>query len=418
MKRYLCIDLKSFYASVECIERKIDPLTSYLVVADEKRGGGAITLAVTPSMKKLGVSSRGRVFQIPKNVSYIMAKPRMSLYIKYSADIYGVYLKYFSSDDIHVYSIDEVFIDITSYIKLYNMSDREIALMVMKDVLETTGITSTCGIGANLYLAKIALDIYSKRCPDNIGFLDEVSFKKELWNHRPLIDFWQIGEGISKKLENMGIYNMRQLYFSNHKRLYREFGVNAEILIDHSIGVESCTISDIKKYKPKGNSFSNSQMLFRNYNYDEVMVLVEEMLYEMVIRLKKDKSVCRGISFFVCYSKEVISHSGASKKLSRDSDSYEELLKEIKCIFERNINKNIGIRKISIGFFDVSKREFGQISLFDNNLEENNSDDKLFDTMSELKDKYGKNILLKGISYTSEGRQRFRNSLIGGHNAE
>ncbi len=400
------------------MERGIDPLTSYLVVADKSRGEGAITLAVTPSMKKLGVNSRSRVFQIPKDIKYIMARPRMSLYIKYSTEIYGVYLKYFSSDDIHVYSIDEVFIDISSYINLYNMSDRDIALMVMKDIFNTTGITSTCGIGTNLYLAKIALDIYSKKCSDNIGYLDEILYKKLLWEYRPLTDFWQIGKGISKKLERLGIFTMRQLYFSDHRSLYKEFGINAELLIDHAIGVEPCTIKDIKNYKCRGSSFSNSQVLFRDYKYDEIMILVEEMLDEMVIRLKRSNLVCCGISFFVHYSKEVISHSGGSKKLSRDSDNYRELLLEVSTIFNKSINKDVGIRKISLSFFDVKKKEFDQVSLFDEVDNSKELDDKLVNTMKDLKNKYGKNILLKGISYTSGGRQRFRNSLIGGHNAE
>ena len=275
---YLCIDLKTFYASVECVERGLDPFNTNLVVADPDRGKGTICLAVSPKMKMLGVKNRCRVFEIPPNIKYIMATPRMKKYIEYSANIYGIYLKYFSKDDIHVYSIDEAFIDVTNYLRLYKVDAIDLAKMVIKDIFKTYGITATAGIGTNMYLAKIALDITAKHSSTNIGFLDEEKYKKELWHHRPLSDFWQIGKGIERRLNKMRIFDMYDIAHTDQKRLYKEFGVNAEYLIDHSFGRETCTIADIKKYKPKTNSITNSQVLFEDYSFDKARLVLKEMV--------------------------------------------------------------------------------------------------------------------------------------------
>ena len=282
MNVYLCIDLKTFYASVECVERNLNPFKTDLVVADIKKGNGTICLAISPHMKQRGIRNRCRVFEIPKNVHPIYAKPRMKKYIEYSAKIYGIYLKYVSKDDIHVYSIDEAFLDITSYLNLYNLSKVEMAKMIMKDILDTTGITATCGIGDNMYLAKIALDIISKHVKDNIGYLNEELFKEKLWYHTPLTDFWGIGHGIEERLHKLHLTNMYDIAHANKNKLYKEFGINAELLIDHSFGKETCTIKDIKNYKSKSNSISNSQILFKDYNYIQTRIVLSEMIDNLI----------------------------------------------------------------------------------------------------------------------------------------
>lgn len=281
MSYYLVIDLKSFYASVECVERGLDPMTTNLVVADPERTDKTICLAVSPSMKALGVRNRCRVFEIPPDVDYIMAEPRMQKYIDYAADIYAIYLRYIAPKDIHVYSIDEAFLDITPYLERYHRTPREMALFLMGRISEEIGVRSTAGIGTNLYLAKIALDITAKHSPEFIGELTEESYREELWDHRPLTDFWRIGRGISDKLASRGIFTMRQLAMADEDMLYRLFGIDAELLIDHAWGRESTTIEDIKAYKPKVNSLSQGQVLMRNYDKDETRIIVREMMETM-----------------------------------------------------------------------------------------------------------------------------------------
>ena len=282
---YLCIDLKTFYASVECVERGLDPFSTNLIVADPTRGKGSICLAVSPKMKMLGVKNRCRVFEIPSNIKYITAMPRMKKYIEYSGNIYGIYLKYFSKEDIHVYSIDEAFIDATHYLKMYNMNAIELAKTIVKNIYDEYKITAAAGVGTNLYLAKIALDITAKHSADNIGYLNEEKYINELWEHKPLTDFWQVGKGIEKRLNKMRLYNMHDIALCEQKALYKEFGINAELLIDHAWGKESCKMEDIKKYTPKNNSISNSQVLFKDYNFEKARLLVKEMVELGSLRL-------------------------------------------------------------------------------------------------------------------------------------
>ena len=257
-RTYLCIDMKSFFASVECAERGLSPFETNLVVADESRGKGAITLAITPKMKALGVRNRCRLFEIPKNIDYIIALPHMNLYIKYCADIFDIYLDCFSPDDIHQYSIDEAFIDVTDYLSIYKLEPKQLAKKIINEIAERTHIPATCGIGTNLYLAKIALDITAKHCKDHIGMLDEQTFKETLWEHRPITDFWNIANGIATRLARYGIHDMKGVATAPEDLLYRNFGKNAKLLIDHANGKESCTIADIKNYKGKSKSISNS----------------------------------------------------------------------------------------------------------------------------------------------------------------
>ena len=266
MKWYLCIDLKTFYASVECVERNLDPFKTDLVVADIKRNKGAICLAISSKMKMRGIKNRCRIYDIPKNVKPIIAKPRMKKYIEYSAKIYGIYLNYVSKEDIHVYSIDEAFLDVTTYLKMYKMNGISLAKKIMDDIKKQTGITATAGVGTNMYLAKIALDILSKHDESNIGYLDEKLYKEKMLDHTPLTDFWQIGKGIQNRLYKHHIMTMRDILNASPSILYKEFGVNALYLIDHANGIEPMTIKEIKEYKPVSTSISSSQILFRNYN--------------------------------------------------------------------------------------------------------------------------------------------------------
>ena len=303
-KVYICIDLKTFFASVECVERGLDPFKTKLVVADEERGNGTICLAVSPKMKELGVRNRCRLFEIPSNLDFIIAKPRMKKYIEYSANIYGIYLKYIDKNDIHVYSIDECFIDVTKYLKLYKKDVYQISKMLIDDVYNTYGITATVGIGPNLFLAKVALDISAKHKKTNIAYLDEDVFKETLWDHTPLTDFWQIGRGIQDRLQKHNIYTLKQVSECDPVILYKEFGINAEILIDHSKGIEPTTIAEIKKYKSKNNSISYGQVLFEDYTYDEAFLVMKEMVELACLDLIDKHLVTNHISLGVIVEKE------------------------------------------------------------------------------------------------------------------
>ena len=261
MNYFMCIDLKTFFASVECVERGLDPFKTDLVVADPARTNGAICLAISPKMKARGIRNRCRIFEIPKNVNYIIAKPRMQKYIDYAANVYAIYLRFFAKEDIHVYSIDEAFIDVTHYLKLYKTDPESLAKRIMDIILKELGITATAGVGTNLYLAKIALDITAKHVASNIGYLDENKFIEELGDHTNLTDFWQIGRGTEKRLHRLGIKNMNEIRETNPAILYKEFGINAELMIDHASGRESCTMADIKKYKSTSNSLNQIDRL-------------------------------------------------------------------------------------------------------------------------------------------------------------
>ena len=289
-RQYLCIDLKSFYASVECVERGLDPMTTNLVVADPERSEKTICLAVSPSLKALGVHNRCRVFEIPKNIKYIMAEPRMQKYIDYAAEIYAIYLKYVSPDDIHVYSIDEVFMDVTKYLVLYQTDAKSLAKRIMDDVLCKIGVRAACGIGTNLYLAKIALDITAKHAEDFIGILDEETYRKTLWDHRPLTDFWRVGPGIAARLESKMLYTMGAVARAPEELLYRMFGIDAELLIDHAWGREPVTIADIKAYRSKTNCLTSGQVLMRDYSFEEGELIVKEMMDQLCLEMA-DKGV-------------------------------------------------------------------------------------------------------------------------------
>lgn len=414
-KSYLCIDLKTFYASVECVERGLDPFSTNLVVADPSRGKGAICLAISPKMKMLGIKNRCRIYEIPPTTKYITALPRMKKYIEYSANIYAIYLKYFAKEDIHVYSIDEAFMDATNYLKMYNMTSEELAKKIIKDIFNTYGITATAGIGTNMYLAKIALDITAKHSASNIGYLDEEKYKKELWNHKPLSDFWQIGKGIERRLNKMRIFDMEQLAHADPKKLYKEFGVNAEYLIDHSWGKESCTIADIKAYKPKTNSISNSQILFEDYSFEKARLVLKEMVELGSLRLIESNLVTDTVQLYVGYSKDIINATGGTQKILVCTNVYSELVKAFLSVYDRTTNRNVGIRRIGISFGNVIETENVQLSLF-TNQEKIDKERKLELAISSLKNKMGKNMILRGMNFEDGATTITRNKLIGGHN--
>ena len=412
----MCIDLKSFYASVECAERGLDPFKIKLVVADPSRGDGAITLAATPAIKRLGVKSRGRIYEIPKNIEYITATPRMSLYMEYSARIYKTILKYICKDDIYVYSIDECFIDATPYLNLYKLKIRDLAKLIIKDIYNTTSITATCGIGTNMFLCKVALDICAKHKSDNIAYLDEDIFKQTLWHHRPLTDFWMIGKGSEARLNALGIKDLYDLAHYDEKILYKVFGINAKTLIDHANGKEDTTIADIKAYKPKSNSLSNSQILFEDYNYKDAYIVLKEMVETNVLELTSKHLVTNHISLYIGYSKDVIKASSSSNLISNTTNSYKILLNEFTTLYKKIVNTNYPIRKLGISFGNLKDEYYAQYDLF-TDVDEIEKERKAQEALVYIKQKYGKNTVLKGTNFLDKATARKRNTLIGGHNA-
>lgn len=415
-KIYLCIDLKSFYASVECVERGLDPFDVNLVVADPDRGGGAITLAATPAIKKLGVPSRGRIYEIPEGIEYITARPRMHLYMEYSAKIYSIFLKHIASEDIHVYSIDEAFLDITSYLELYKMSPKQLARRILDDIYDETGITATVGIGTNLFLTKVALDITAKHTPDNMGYLDEELFRQQLWHHTPLTDFWMIGPGTANHLARLGITDLYGITQFPEFILYREFGINAEILIDHARGKETVEIKDIKAYQPKANSISNSQILFEDYNYKDAFLILKEMVDSNVLALTEKHLVSDHISLFIGYSKNKRKPSRGSTKITNRTNSYRILMEEFRLLYQKIVDLNYPIRHIGISFGNVRDEIYEQYDLFAD-VEEIEKERKLQQTLVDIRNKFGKNAVLKGMNYLDKGTARYRNTTIGGHKA-
>jgi DNA polymerase V len=413
----LCIDLKSFYASVECIERGLDPMTTNLVVADPERSDKTICLAITPAMKALGIHNRCRVFEIPKNVKYITAEPRMQKYIDYAAQIYGIYLQYISKEDIHVYSIDEAFFDVTRYLAHYKLNAKEMAVMLMSEVFKRTGIRAACGVGTNLYLAKIALDITAKHSPDFIGILDEASYQKTLWDHKPMMDFWRVGPGTARRLQEHGITTMGQVARADEEMLYEIFGIDAELLIDHAWGRESTTIADIKAFKPKTNCLTSGQVLMRDYSYKEGKLIVREMMDLLCLDLAEKGLVTASVSLYVGYSNALRAvPARGTASLSSASCSDTVLIGAITGLYEQIVDKSKPVRRINISCNHVTKEEeSSQISFFDKKDEADQRDRELQKTVLGIKDKYGKDAVLKGMNFQEAATTRARNHQIGGH---
>lgn len=502
---YIAIDLKSFYASVECVERQLDPLTTHLVVADLERTEKTICLAVSPSLKAYGIPGRARLFEVVQRVkeinarrrqqapkhqfmgssyfakelaehpelelSYLVAPPRMAYYMEYSTAVYQTYLKYLAPEDIHVYSIDEVFLDVTHYLNTYRMTPRELAGKIIQSVLEETGITATAGIGTNLYLCKVAMDIVAKHVtPDEKGLriaeLDEMSYRKLLWDHRPLTDFWRIGHGYQKKLQANGLYTMGDIArcslggpgdFHNEELLYQLFGINAELLIDHAWGYEPVTMAHIKAYRPSENSISTGQVLHCPYDFEKGKLIVREMTDGLTLDLVEKGLVTDHLTLTVGYDMENLSDAAAKKsyqgEITRDyygrkvpkhahgsvrlkgpTSSARLILMEMEKLYERIVNPRLSVRRIMVAFGRLEKESdakekpaFEQLELFTDyeaaarkKEAENQALEKerrLQEAMLAVKKKYGKNAMLKGMNLQEGATARERNQQIGGHKA-
>ena len=414
-KIYLCIDLKSFYASVECVERGWDPLTARLVVADPERSEKTICLAVSPALKQMGVPNRCRVFQIPKEIPYKMAPPRMQLYIDYAAKIYGVYLKYIAKEDIQVYSIDEAFLDVTNYLHLYQMTAVELGRKIMQDILDTTGIPAACGVGTNLYLAKVALDIMAKHETDRIAYLDEARYREKLWKHKPLTDFWRVGRGTVERLSNMGICTMKEIAHARESLLYKAFGIDAELLIDHAWGREPVTIADIKAYRPKNTSFSSGQVLPRDYEYEEGVLVVKEMADLLCLDLVDQGLVTSHISLVIGYSNQkCFEPAKGSTTLRSATSSNRRLLSYVEQLYRRIVRPGAYIRRITLTYTGVMTEDYQQFDLF-SNPEETEKDVKAQRAVISIKQRYGRNAILKGMNLEESATTIERNGQIGGH---
>lgn len=414
-RMYLCIDLKSFYASVECVERGLDPMTTNLAVADPERSEKTICLAISPAMKELGVPNRCRVFQIPGNIEYIKAPPRMRLYMEYSANIYAIYLRYIAKEDIHVYSIDEAFLDVTDYLAMYQLTAKELAVKIMDDIRKETGITATCGIGTNLYLAKIALDITAKHVKDNIGYLDEELYRKTLWRHRPLNDFWRVGKGTVRRLESIGLLTMEDIAKADEEILYKMFGIDAELLIDHAWGRETTTIHDIKTYTTKSTSISSGQVLPRDYDFEEGMIIIKEMADNLCLEMLDKGLVTESITLDVGYSNEIQKpHAKGTASMTICTNSIHAIMPYVVELYSRILDRNLPIRRMNLTFNNVRDEVYEQYDLF-TDVEEITRDRKLQKAALEIKKKFGKNALVRGMDLQDAGTAMERNRQIGGH---
>lgn len=451
---YIAIDLKSFYASVECMERGLNPLTTNLVVADRSRTEKTICLAVSPSLKAYGIGGRCRLFEVEQRlkeikaatgeeVSYITAPPRMQHYINCSAEIYSIYLKYIAPEDIHVYSIDEVFMDVTNYLSLYRMSAHDLARMIIQDVLSHTGITATAGIGSNLYLAKVAMDIVAKRVKADadgvrIAQLDEMEYRRLLWDHRPLTDFWRVGKGIAARLERNHINTMgdlAQTSLYNEDWLYRQFGIDAELLIDHAWGWEPCRISDIKSYRPQSSSIGAGQVLHCPYPFEKARLIVREMTDDLILDLADQGLMTGGIVLDVGYDRDNVdrgSYKGAihvdrygrsvpkpahgTANLGAPTSSTKKIMDAALELFDRIADKNLLVRRITITAIGLTDSACEQFDLFTDPVQLE-KERKMQQAMLSIKKRFGKNAILKGTSLEEGATARDRNHQIGGHNA-
>lgn len=419
MAVYMCLDLKSFYASVECADLGVDPFTTPLVVADASRGLGAITLAISPALKALGVKNRCRLFEIPSTIEYIAVKPRMRRYMEVSASIYGVLLEYVAPEDIHVYSIDEYFIDVTPYSRLYKKSYYDLALLFKEKVLDRTHIHATVGLGSNLFLAKVALDVLAKHTPQGIGVLNEELFKEKIWYHQPITDIWQIGRGIAHRLHKYGVVDLHGITTVPEDRWYKEFGVNAELLIDHAWGRETCTMKEIHAYRPAKHSLSRGQILLRNYSYEECFVPLREMVESLLLELIAEEALTKHISLGVRYADRTVKGTGGSRRLSKYTCSLEVLSQAVLELYKETVHRHQEIRQLSVGFDDLVNRAAvpWEEDLFSDNSKEEEKAYQVERTVLEIKERFGGNSILRASSLQEEGTMQFRNTLVGGHNA-
>ena len=392
-------------------------MTTKLVVADPERSDKTICLAVSPALKALGIPGRCRVFEIPKHIDYIMAPPRMHLYLEYSARVYAIYLKYISKDDIHVYSVDEAFKDVTDYLPLYHMTARQLGQRIINDILEALCLRATCGIGTNLFLTKVALDISAKHSPDFIGELDEKTYLETLWDHRPLTDFWRVGKGISNRLATYGIMTMRDIAHANEDLMYKLFGVNAELLIDHAWGRESVTIKDIKNYTSMSHSLTQGQVLMCDYSFEKGLIIAKEMMDVMCLDMVDKGLVSKSFTLTVGYAKNTpLPMAKGTFSLDTETNSDSILIPEIAKLYEKVVNPSYMIRRMYVVANGVIPEEYTQYSFFmpSENLER---DRKIQKAVLEIKNKFGKNAILKGLNFEEGATTRERNNQIGGHKA-
>lgn len=413
-RNIVCIDLKSFFASCECVERNLDPFKTPLVVAEPNRNG-AITLAVTPYMKKMGVKSRSRIYEIPKNIKYMTVRPRMSLYVEKSKEVIDIYLDYVASEDLHVYSIDECFLDLTNYMKLYKKSMREIAKDILNSVYRATGLCATAGIGPNMLLAKIAMDVEAKHNSDFIAEWDYSDVETKLWDITPLSNMWGIGSRMEKKLNSLGLYKVGDIAKYNKLKLKEKFGVIGEELWYHSNGIDLSKISDFNK-ESKEKSISNSQVLYKDYYNNEINLIIEEILMQLTKRLRKEKYTTGRVSFGITYSKVVGNGFYVSKRLDNQTNDSKELYKVLINIFDKYYEENTPIRKVSISLSKLDNDDAMQLNLFEK-IEDKIKTKNINDTIDNINEKYGSNSLLKATSLLDNSTIRDRNNKIGGHNA-
>lgn len=413
-RNIICIDLKSFFASCECIERKLDPFTTPLVVADPNRNG-AITLAVTPYMKKLGVKSRGRIYEIPKNIKYIKAKPRMNLYIKKSKEVVDVYLEYVSHEDLHIYSIDECFLDVTNYMKLYQKTTYELALDILNRVFKKTGLCATAGIGPNMLLAKVCMDIEAKKSTNFIAEWSYDDVKTKLWNITPLSNMWGIGHRMEKKLNSLGITTIGDLANYNKLKLKEKFGVIGEELWYHANGIDLSKISDFKR-EAKEKSISNSQVLFKDYYNNEIHLIIKEITSNLTKRLRKENYLTKRISLHISYSKNITGGFSVSKKLDNSTNDQNKIYKVLINMFDSYYEENMPIRKIGISLSKLETNDHIQLNLFET-LDNINKNNNINETIDIINEKYGNNSILPATSLLKNSTIKERNNKIGGHNA-
>ncbi len=410
----LCIDLKSFYASVECIERKLDPFKVPLVVANKLQGDGAITLAITPALKKLGVKSRGRLFEIPKNINYTIVPPRMSLYVKKSEEIVKIYLDFVAKEDLHVYSIDEAFLDVTNYLKYYNMPLEKLALKILKTITKKTGLTATCGIGPNMFLAKAALDNDAKYASNGIAMWNYDDVPNKLWPIKPLSNMWGIGYRMEKNLNNLGIHSVYDLAHYDKNKLKDLFGVIGEELWNHANGYDAAVISEGYNLK-RSVCFSSSQILFKDYTKENIHLIFSETLDVLTSRLRKTNKVCKLIGLSIGYSKDCGGGFYHTIKMDASTDNKKELFRYINLLFDKYY-EGLPIRKVGISLGGLHSKKAMQLNLFDDYMDVI-KDDLTNKKIDEIKNKYGKNSILSASSLLDDSTIISRNKKIGGHSA-
>ena len=413
-RNIICIDLKSFFASCECVERKLDPFTTPLVVAEPNRNG-AITLAVTPYMKNLGVKSRGRIYEIPKNINYITAKPRMSLYIEKSKEVVDIYLEYISYEDLHIYSIDECFLDVTNYMKLYKKTTYELAQDILNRIYKKTGLCATAGIGPNMLLAKVCMDTEAKKSPNFIAEWTYNDIQEKLWPITPLSNMWGIGSRMEHNLNSLGINTIGDLANYNKLKLKEKFGIIGEELWYHANGIDNSKISDFKR-EAKEKSISNSQVLFKDYYNNEINLIIKEITSILTKRLRKENYTTSRIILSISYSKNIGGGFSISKKIDNQTNDENEIYKILINIFNCHYKENTPIRKVGISLGNLQTNDYIQLNIFENlkDIEKNNS---INSTIDEINEKFGNNSILKATSLLEHSTIKERNNKIGGHNA-